>query len=63
MLGISAAAAIALSTVLASYAGAQTDHLSCYKLKDSLKLTGVLDLNSPQFGADTGCIVSKAKLF
>jgi hypothetical protein len=49
--------------VLAANAAAQTDHLKCYKLKDTLKLAGVLDLESPQFGMDAGCIVSKAKLF
>ena len=39
------------------------DHLKCYKVKDALKLSGTVDLNTPQFGADAGCTVSKAKLF
>jgi len=46
--------------------GAQTtvtDHLKCYKIKDSLKLAALVDLNSPQFGLEAGCKVSAAKLF
>ena len=39
------------------------DHLKCYKIKDPLKLAGVADLDTPQFGADPGCTVSSAKLF
>jgi hypothetical protein len=39
------------------------DHLKCYKIKDPLALKGVLDVDTPQFGADPGCRVSKAKLF
>ena len=39
------------------------DHLKCYKVTDPLRLSGVVDLNSPQFGAETGCIISKARLF
>jgi hypothetical protein len=53
----------AILCLFASGVGAQTDHLKCYKMKDSLKLTGVLDIDSPQFGLDAGCTVSKAKLF
>ena len=47
-------------------AGAQpaaTDHLKCYKVKDSLKLAALVDLNSPQLGLEAGCKVSAAKLF
>src|SRR5262245_30430717 len=39
------------------------DHLKCYQIKDPLGLKGVLDVDTPQFGADPGCAVSKAKLF
>lgn len=39
------------------------DHLKCYKIKDPVKLAGVLDLNTPQFGPESGCTVSTAKLF
>ena len=39
------------------------DHLKCYKVKDALKLAGTADLDTPQFGADAGCTVSKATLF
>jgi hypothetical protein len=44
-------------------AAAESDHLKCYKIKDPVKLAGVLDLPTPQFGWDSGCTVSKAKLF
>ena len=39
------------------------DHLKCYKVKDPLKLRGTVDLDTPQFGVDPGCRISKAKLF
>ena len=39
------------------------DHLKCYKIKDPVKLKGVLDVDTPQFGPESGCTVSKAKLF
>ena len=43
---------------------AQTnDHLKCYKIKGDLKLKGLLDLTTPQFGLEPGCKISKAKLF
>ena len=44
--------------------GQVADHLKCYKARDySLKLSGIADLVTPQFGLDTGCTVSKAMLF
>src|SRR5262245_53190238 len=39
------------------------DHLKCYKMKDTLKLIGNVDLVTPQFGLDSGCTLSKAMLF
>jgi len=50
------------------FAGAPTqaqeaDHLQCYKIADGLKLTGTLDLESPQLGLAPGCRISAAKLF
>ncbi len=44
-------------------AAALPDHLKCYKIKDPLVLQGILDVHTPQFGPETGCTVSKAKLF
>ena len=56
--------ALALSMTPATRAAAQVpDHLECYKIRDPLKLAGIVDLNSPQFGRETGCKVSAAKLF
>ena len=53
----------ALGMALATTATAQVpDHLKCYKIHDPLKLSGVVDLDSPQFGAESGCTVSAAKL-
>lgn len=42
---------------------AQVRDLTCYKTKDALKLAGTADLDTPQFGVDPGCKISKAKLF
>ena len=39
------------------------DHLQCYKVKDSLKLKGIVDLDSIQFGLAAGCKIGGAKLF
>jgi hypothetical protein len=39
------------------------DQLRCYKVKDPVKLKGVIDLNTAQFGAETGCSISRAELF
>jgi len=48
----------------ADSAGAETaDHLECYKAKDTLALLATVDLESPQFGANPNCTVSKAKFF
>ena len=52
------------AALLATSVNAQTaDHLKCYKIKDPVKLAGVVDLSSPQFGPENGCIISKAKFF
>jgi hypothetical protein len=48
----------------AALAAAQVpDHLQCYKVRDPLKLRGVVDLDTAQFGAETGCSVSRTSLF
>lgn len=43
--------------------GQVPDHLKCYKIKDPLRLSGYVDLNSPQFGLEPGCKIYPAKLF
>ncbi len=56
--------AVALCLAWTGLARAQVpDHLKCYKVKDALNLAGSADLDTPQFGADPGCTISKAKLF
>jgi hypothetical protein len=52
-----------LNVVGAAYAQVPNDHLKCYKVKDPLNLAAVVDLDSPQFGLEAGCKVSKAKYF
>lgn len=48
----------------ATAAGAATDdHLKCYKIKDPTAISGLLDLNSAQFGLESGCKLSKAVQF
>jgi len=52
------------AVLIPALAAAQTaDHLQCYKIKDTLRLTGTVDLTSPQFGFDDDCKISKAQLF
>ena len=41
----------------------QPTSLECYKIKDTLRMGGTADLDTPQFGVDPGCKISKAKLF
>ncbi len=43
--------------------GCADDHLKCYKVKDPLQLSGIVDLDSPQFGLEPHCKISKPKLF
>jgi hypothetical protein len=39
------------------------DHLQCFKIKDDVKLKGVVDLNSAKHGLYPGCKISKAKMY
>jgi len=53
-----------LTMALAPLARAQlADHLKCYQIKDSVNLAAVVNLDSPQFGVENGCKVSKAKFY
>jgi hypothetical protein len=38
------------------------DHLKCYKVRDPLQLSGTVDLDSPQFGAEQGCKIVRGTL-
>ena len=58
-----AAAALLLATAAVPVHAQVADHLKCYQVKDSLNLAGTVDLDTPQFGLDPGCKISKAKLF
>src|SRR5437016_13455128 len=52
------AAAIASLLLFAPLsASAQSDHLKCYKVKDPEKFVATVNLDSPQFGVETGCRV------
>lgn len=57
------AAAAGVLLLLAGAVHAQPDHLKCYKITDPLKLRGIVDLDSPQFGPEPGCKIGRAKLF
>jgi hypothetical protein len=62
--GLALVASVALLGAPAGGAGEQvTDHLKCYKIKDAVKLTGVVDLSSPQFGLEAGCKIGRTALF
>jgi hypothetical protein len=56
------AALLVVITATSAYAQVN-DHLKCYKIKDAIKLAGTADLDTPQFGVDPGCTLSKAKFF
>lgn len=56
-------AAAALLAGWATTASAQVDHEKCYKIKDPVKLKGIVDVTSPQFGLEAGCKIGKAKYF
>jgi len=58
-----AALIAALAFVARANAQPVADHLKCYRVKDTLRLSGTLDLNSPQFGLEPGCKVSSTALF
>jgi hypothetical protein len=56
--------ALATLVLIAPPALAQIpDHLKCYTIKDPVALSGVVDLNSPQFGVEAGCRISRAHFF
>ena len=57
---------VAVATVLfmaAPALGQVPDHLNCYQIKDPVALSGIVDLNSPQFGVEPGCKISRAHFF
>lgn len=39
------------------------DHLECFKIKDEVKLKGVVDMETFQFGVADNCKISKTKFF
>jgi hypothetical protein len=39
------------------------DQLQCFKIKDPLKLKGVVDVRAVKFGLDPGCKIGKPKLY
>ncbi len=55
---------LGLGMCLAPSADAQIDdHMRCYKMKDSIKLKGFVDIDIPQFGLAPGCRLGRGKLF
>lgn len=50
-------------TAFAVPASAQDDHLQCFKIRDPIRLKGLVDLDSPQLGLDEDCKIRKAKFF
>ncbi|MCZ6570417.1 MAG: DUF1566 domain-containing protein [Deltaproteobacteria bacterium] len=39
------------------------DHLACYRIKGEIRLKGLLDIETPQFGLAPGCKITKPKFF
>jgi hypothetical protein len=55
---------LALWVMWAAPVAAQVpDHLECYKVRDPLRLEAIVDLNSEQFGTETGCKLTRTSLF
>lgn len=47
-----------LSLLIGPVQASTTDHLKCYKVRDSIKLRAVVDLDAPPLGFEAGCKVS-----
>ncbi len=52
-----------LAMTMPAAAQNDADHLTCYKVKDSLKLKGTVDLDTSGLGVSAECKISKAKMF
>ncbi len=52
--------AVLLGSPLASAQPA--DHLQCFKIKDPIKLKGVVALDAREYGLDPACKISKARM-
>jgi len=44
-------------------AEAQSDHLKCYKMKDPLRLSGTVNIDSEQLGYEENCKIRRARVF
>lgn len=55
---------LGLTLGFSTSAQAQTDdHLKCYQVKGDLKLKGLVDIETPQFGFEPDCTIGRAKFF
>jgi hypothetical protein len=54
---VSAVGSVGIETAAAQ------DHMKCYKIKDPLKLKGIVDIDTPQFGPERGCKIGKSVFF
>ncbi len=52
-----------LLAAVPALAQSKSDHLTCYKLKDPLKVKGTLDVDAGSLGVAKGCKISKAQLY
>src|SRR5262245_28404815 len=57
-----AAAALLLGAVVTAHAQ-PFNHEQCYKIKDPIKLDGIMDMDAPLYNVEPGCKVGKAKFF
>ena len=52
------------AALIAGSVQAQTeDHLKCYRIKGDIKLKGLVNIETAQFGLDPDCKITKAKFF
>ncbi len=56
-------ASLCLALAQAPSVAQTNDHLKCYKIIDPLKLKGIVDLHSPQFGLEAKCRIERPELF
>lgn len=61
--GLPAVAGAAVLFAAASAYAQPFNHEQCYKIKDPVKLDGIVDMDAPLFNLEPGCKIGKAKFF
>jgi hypothetical protein len=56
-------ATVAVALLVCGGPAQAQDHEKCYKIKDPVALTGIVDLTTPQFGLEPGCVIGRGTYF